>query len=124
MTQRNRATGALGEGLARDYLTRHGYAILTSNYRTPEGEIDLVAQKDGEIAFVEVKARRGRACGVPEEAVTPAKQAKLIAAAQRYLQEQHLEASPWRIDVIAIELDKEDRPRRLELIAHAVGQAE
>jgi putative endonuclease len=124
MKTKNKATGALGEELARDYLTSNGYTIIASNYRVPEGEIDLVARQDGELVFIEVKARHGHVCGAPEEAVTPAKQAKLIAAAQRYLQDNNLETAPWRIDVMAIELTKKDRLRRLELIERAVGQEE
>jgi putative endonuclease len=124
MKTKNKATGALGEKLAQDYLTSNGYTIIASNYRVPEGEIDLIARADGELVFIEVKARHGRVCGAPEEAVTPAKQAKLIAAAQRYLQENSLETAPWRIDVMAIELTKNNRLRRLELIESAVGQGE
>jgi putative endonuclease len=124
MTTNNINTGALGERLAREYLTAHAFVIADANYRAPEGEIDLVAEKDNELVFIEVKTRRGRRCGVPEEAVTPAKQAKLIAVAQRYLQEHGREESSWRIDVMCIELNKMDKPRRLELIEHAVGQVE
>jgi putative endonuclease len=124
MTTKGKATGDLGERLARDYLTSHAFVILTANYRVPEGEIDLITQKGDELVFIEVKARHGRVCGAPEEAVTPAKQLKLIAAAQRYLQEHGLEYSSWRIDVMAIELNKKDEPRRLELIENAVGHTE
>ena len=124
MKTRNNATGALGERLAREYLTAHGFAILDANYRAPEGEVDLVTQKGEELVFVEVKTRRAKRCGVPEEAVTPAKQAKLIAAAERYLQENGQEESPWRIDVISIELNSRDTPRRLDHLENAVSPAE
>ena len=59
--------GVLGESLASDYLTHHGYRILERNWRWPRGEIDLIVEKDGEIVFVEVKARRSHRYGTPQD---------------------------------------------------------
>ena len=68
--------------------------ICARNWRCARGEIDLVAEKDGVLIFVEVRARRGDRLGTPEESITPAKRAKLIAAAQTYLDEHD-----WRHQV-------------------------
>lgn len=71
------------------YLVRKGYAEVERNYRTPYGEIDLVASHDAPgkkaLVFVEVKLRRGTGFGDPLEAVTPRKRARLRRAAEQYL---------------------------------------
>lgn len=80
-----------------------GYEILSSNFRTRHGEIDLIAREDGQFVFVEVKTRLGRSYGIGEEAITPTKQARLVKAAQAWLQEQGQADAEWRIDVVVVE---------------------
>ncbi len=63
--------GRWGEGVAATHLEAHGYTILARNWRCAAGEIDLVARDGETLVFVEVKTRRGRAYGAPEEALTP-----------------------------------------------------
>src|SRR5947209_4231245 len=82
-----RQLGASGERVAANWLEARGYRILARNWRCPYGELDLIAEQNGEIIFVEVKTRRGATHGAPEEAITPAKRVRLIAAAQTYLAE-------------------------------------
>jgi putative endonuclease len=100
----NKQFGASGEQLAADWLMRHGYRLLARNWRSPLGELDIVSEQGTELVFVEVKARHGVRLGAPEEAVTPAKQRRLIRAAESYLLAHHQEQRPFRIDVIAIEV--------------------
>jgi len=69
--------GRRGEQLAADYLVRSGYTILDRNWRSSEGEIDIVARQGNETVFVEVKTRSGLAFGNPLEAITPVKHARL-----------------------------------------------
>ena len=96
--------GASGERLAAGWLEARGYQMIASNWHCAYGEADLIAEKAGEVIFVEVKTRRGDTLGAPEEAVTAAKQRKLIATAQTYLMERGEEDRPFRIDVIAVQL--------------------
>jgi putative endonuclease len=119
---KNKETGTLGEHLAREYLTGRGFSFRQANYRSPHGEIDIICQDKDCLVFVEVKARRGRSFGPPEEAVTLAKKTKLIAAAEHFLQHHAPEAPAWRIDVVAIDLDHDNQLRRIELIENAVTQ--
>lgn len=112
--------GALGESLAANYLARHGYRVLERNWRWPRGEIDLIAEKNGEIIFVEVKARRSHRFGTPQDAVTRAKQHKLIRSAYAYLENSSLHRSPWRIDVVALDFDADGQLDRLDHIENAV----
>jgi putative endonuclease len=126
MSNARQALGRWGEELAAKHLAAQGYRILECNYRCGVGEIDIVAQDDAaERVFVEVRTRRGRRYGTPEESVTPAKQEKLIEVAMTYLAEHALYDVNWRIDVVAIELERgNNRLLRLNLIKDAVtGQA-
>lgn len=90
--------------MAAQTLEQQGYTILTRNYRTPEGEIDLIAKHDDTLVFVEVKVRRSEIFGPPQEAVDAAKQRHLILAAQHYLHQQGLDDIKIRFDVVAITL--------------------
>lgn len=112
--------GAWGEKVAATKLEADGYRIIDRNWRCQQGEIDLVAQAgDGLLAFVEVKTRRGNSMGTPEEALTPHKSRKLIQLAQIYLGEHDLDVD-WRIDLMAVELDKSGKLLRCEHIPNAV----
>lgn len=106
--------GAAGEVLAARYLRRKGYTLLAANYHTRFGEIDIIAADKQYIAFVEVKLRGEAAIYTPKEAVTPAKQQKLIKTAMLYLQ-AHPTALQPRFDVISIVSDSTDPMRVLSL---------
>ena len=120
--RRRSATGALGEKIAADYLSGRGYTIRARNWRHGHGELDIVAERAGEIVFVEVRARRSDAFGTPQESVLARKQAKLIETAQAYLETHDLTDAQWQIDVIAIELDQSDALQRLDHIECAISQ--
>jgi len=97
----------LGEDLACRYLADQGYRIVERNWRCRAGEIDVVAQ-DGECwVFVEVKTRRGRGVENPEEAVSRRKAARLTDLAATWLCDHDLANVDWRIDLVAIELDRD-----------------
>ena len=102
--------GKRGEELAEGYLKSAGCGILASNYRCPWGEIDLVAQDGEELAFVEVRTRRGSTFGTPRESITPKKARNLVAAAQDYLQnhvpEKDQSDQAWRIDLVSVQMTK------------------
>lgn len=101
MSRRNQQVGAWGESAAAAYLEKRGYTLLARNQRTPYGEIDLLAEKDGFLHFVEVKTRTTSTFGPPEIAVTPRKQEHMRAAAEHYAAEHGIEH--WQIDVIAVQ---------------------
>ncbi|MBM4433161.1 MAG: YraN family protein [Chloroflexi bacterium] len=115
-------TGALGEKLAQNFLKKRGYKILETNYRCPEGEIDIIARQKDYLVFIEVRSKKSLQFGSPEESVTPAKKEKLRAVAERYLQTHDKLPPLWRIDFVAVELDQKDKPLRIELIENAIGQ--
>lgn len=104
MTRQRRLLGQTGEALAADALAKQGYRILTRNYRSPYGEIDLVARHDDTLVFIEVKLRRSAVFGSPQAAVTTTKQRHLKRAAQYYLTRQQAADVKVRFDVVAITL--------------------
>ena len=113
--------GRIGEQLACAALARRGYHIVERNWRCPQGEIDIVA-RDGQCwVFVEVKTRRGRGAGLPEDGFTRRKAERLTELAQIYLYEHALGQVDWRIDLVAVELDPWGRVSRLDVLPCAVA---
>ena len=110
--------GARGEQLAAQALVAAGYRIIRSDVRAKSGQVDILAEEAGDLVFVEVKTRRTTTYGTPAEAVTPAKQRHLIAAAQEYLASIDALDRPWRIDVVSILLT--GSTPAIEIIRHAV----
>jgi putative endonuclease len=100
---RRQELGILGENLAVEELTRRGYVILERRYRTRHGEIDIVAEDEGTLVFVEVKAREDLTCGSAAEAVTRDKQRKVVSRAVEYLASNDVSDCRCRFDVVAID---------------------
>jgi putative endonuclease len=100
-----RELGAEGEARAAALLERRGFAIVERNARAGGVEIDLVARRAGLVVFVEVKTRRGRGFGAPEEAVDFRKRARLARGAAAWLRERRVRARAVRFDVVVCELD-------------------
>ena len=95
--------GRAGEIMAAEFLKKKGFKILEKNYKTPLGEIDVIADDDGTLVFVEVKTRSSDEYGQPSEAVNYKKQQKYKRVSLYYLQRAHKLDAPCRFDVIEIE---------------------
>jgi putative endonuclease len=116
--------GAAGERLARRHLERQGYEILAANVRFAGlGELDLVARDGGFLVFVEVRTRRGDGFGSPEDSLSDGKRARLAALAAAWLEDHGDETSPWRVDLVAIEMDAHGKVVRTEIVRDAVEDA-
>ncbi|MGE5615079.1 MAG: YraN family protein [Bacillota bacterium] len=101
MNKRN--YGTAGENIAVDYLVKNGFTILERNYRPGKlGEIDIVAQENEYICFIEVKTRTSRLFGTPAEAVGHAKREKLRRLAWTYIKHRNLGERNMRFDVIEV----------------------
>lgn len=120
MPSRTRAFGDFGERLASHHLESKGYRIVERNYRRAEGEIDIIAQANGMLAFVEVKSRRGSAMGTASEAITPAKAVRMVQLAEAYADE-HVPDTGLRIDLIAIDFTPNGRMISLMHYENAVS---
>lgn len=115
-----RALGPFGERVAAAHLEAKGYVILDRNYRRRGCEIDLVAKKDGVVAFVEVKTRRGASMGAAIEGISERKVERLLRGVERYGYEHPDLAPDRRIDVIAIDLAPDGRVLSVEHIEDAI----
>lgn len=131
MSDGRKRLGQLGEELAAAELERAGWAIVSRNWRTRRGEIDLIG-RDGEwLVFVEVRARRADRrggdpyLGRPDDSITPRKQLQLAQMAESYLFDVAESGAAWtgrwRIDVIALEVAADDTVSRLAHYRDAVG---
>jgi putative endonuclease len=110
-----------GEKLACEFLGKNGYQIVEKNYRCAEGEIDIICRHKEYLVFVEVRTKKSFEFGSPEESITYAKMERLKALATHYgLNHENLPQF-WRIDVLAIEMDRNGRVSRIELIEDAVN---
>lgn len=97
--------GHIGEDLATDFLRQKGYRIVERNYYCHWGEIDLIAEHDGILVFIEVKTRTGDSKGKPYEAVDFRKIKHLKRPVEYYLLEKKASKRKCRFDVIAIILN-------------------
>ncbi len=114
--------GAIGETIAARFLRDKKYTILAANYRCRFGEIDIIAADRSYIAFVEVKTRRADAIYAPREAVTAAKQRRILQTASMYLSNHPIERQP-RFDVIEVVTSVDD-PMNVVELNHIMGAYE
>lgn len=132
MTNNNRQKlGAAGETLAVRHLQNAGLTVLARNWRCAAGELDIVAQEDAPdysaggavlpwLVLVEVRTRRGNRYGTALQSVTPRKAAKVLEVAAHYVQCVQW-SGPWRIDVVAVQMDAQGHLTTIEHVRHAIS---
>ncbi len=123
MSDDTKHLGQWGEVTAGNYLINKGYMILDRNYRTAIGELDIIAQKNGVLVFVEVKTRDAINADhfLPEESVNRHKQSKLKKLAEIYINNhRYKDDQEWQIDVISVILDKSTKKVTINHIQNAV----
>lgn len=104
LTQRQ-LLGNRGENRACSYLKKQGYKILERNYKTPFGEVDIIAERDEVVAFIEVKTRSSDRFGQPSEAVNKDRQRRYIESANYYFVNRAPDVTV-RFDIIEIYKDE------------------
>ncbi len=122
-----RDVGNLGESIACQFLERRGFTILERNFLRPWGEIDIVAEKEGIVRFVEVKAiSRETKDGIsremshqPEDLVDARKLRKVARTASLYM-ESRKDGREYQIDVVGVILDQKKRTARCRLLEQAL----
>lgn len=112
MTNHNRRVGAWGEETAAAWLENNGCEVTARNVRTPYGEIDVVANRNGVVHFVEVKTLTTSKSFFPEHQITARKREHMLNAAAHYAAEHAIDR--WQVDVIAVE----GRPGGVSVIHH------
>ena len=115
--------GRRGETLAARVLERQGFTIVRRNWYCAEGEVDLVATRDGELTFFEVRTRRSAGYNTPEQSVTPRKRARMEAVARRYLSSESTELDPsWHLGMVAVVLDHTGKLQRITVYPDVGGE--
>ncbi len=117
--QTTSSIGKTGEQIAANFLEKHGFKILETNYQNDSGrrigEIDIVAQDKDEIVFVEVKTRDIKYFNtLPEENITYSKLRKLSKIASVFLRKRKLDGEPYRFDAISVWIDFENRNAKVK----------
>ncbi len=112
--------GNFGENYVSNYLKNLGFKIISRNYHTKYGEIDIIASKDDKIHFVEVKTRKSLLFGTPEEAYSLRKQDRIIKTALSYLKENNLNKA-FQIDFVALILNEKNEVLSITIYDNAVS---
>lgn len=124
-SKKEKTLGQIGEDIAAKYLKKKGYKIIERNFKNKigrqVGEIDIVAEKNKELVFVEVKTRIVRTGEniLPEENITPSKLHKLAKAGNNYIKAKKLLSKPYHFDAVSVLYDsaeKKAQVRHLENI--------
>ncbi len=117
----NLFSGKQGEDKAINFLRTKGYKIISRNFKSKLGEIDIIALDHGTLVFIEVKTRWSKVFGLPEEAVTPWKIKSIIKTAKYYKMLHPELPESLRIDVVAISLFPGGEVEEIKLIKNVTG---
>ena len=107
MSTAKQAFGELGERIAERWLRRRGWRVVNRRFRNGRRDIDLVVERDGTVAFVEVKARKGAEFGGPVAAVNWRKQKELTKSAHVWIDRHGQPLDQYRFDVVGVLVDGE-----------------
>jgi putative endonuclease len=105
MSEARQAFGELGERIAERWLRRRGWRLVQRRFRNGHRDIDLVVERDGTVAFVEVKARRGAEFGGPVQAVNWRKRKQLERSALAWIDRHGRATDSYRFDVVGVLLN-------------------
>jgi len=126
-TSNSQKIGEIGEGVACNYLEKHGFSILERNYTKKWGEIDIVAQKNDKRYFVEVKSKSVSSLDFvfdgtnrPEDNMHPMKMRRLRRVVETYLISKRLGYVDWQFDLLVVYLDLDNRKARVKVIENVI----
>lgn len=130
-TSNSQKIGELGEGVACKFLIKHGFSILERNYTKKWGEIDIIAQKENKIYFIEVKSKQVFAdfnfsaneldkINRPEENMHPWKMKRLRRVVETYLINKRVGSVEWQFDLLIVYLNIEKRLARVKKIENII----
>jgi putative endonuclease len=116
--------GKIGENIAKAFLMKHGFSVKELNYRTKYGELDIIAEKDKKIRFVEVKAIKVRGFThletlhvKPEDNLTQEKWNHLRISAETYLRHKNVpHVTPWQVDLACVYIDTDRKEGKVILM--------
>ena len=116
--------GRIGEKITETFLVKHGFTVINKNYRTKYGEIDIIAEKDNVLRFVEVKSVKVRDFSdimnlhvKPEDNLTKEKWSKIVISVDIYLQHKNIShETKYQIDLACVYVDMEKRVGEVRLM--------
>ena len=115
MSAARQTLGRLGEAIAARWLRRRGWRVISERFRSGRRDVDLIVERDGTVAFVEVKTRRGTVFGDPIEAVSWRKRRELIRSAKVWVDRFGPPEAAYRFDVVGVVvLGRDARIRHIE----------
>ena len=127
-TSNSQKIGKIGEDLACRFLMKHGFSILERNYTKKWGEIDIVAEKDNKIYFIEVKSKQADLSdggimfetGMPEENMHVWKMQRLRRVVETYLISKRVGGMEWQFDLLVVYIDIEKRLGRVKVMENII----
>ena len=129
-TSEKQKIGEMGENIAVRFLVKHGFSILERNYTKKWGELDIVAEKDRKIYFVEVKSvSRETLNGIskealddyyPEDNMHPWKLKRLSRTIQTYILSKKLDEREWQVDLLVVFLSVKDKKARVKVVSDII----
>lgn len=115
--------GQRGETLTAQALMKHGFTVMTRNWRCPYGEVDLVAHRDNDLYFIEVRTRRSLGMPMPEHSLTPSKLERMETVARAYLGSEIPEfMGAWHLSFVAVAMDKAGHLHRITFYPDLAGE--
>jgi len=115
MTFVTKKTGVAGEDIVSNFLLKNGYKILQKNFKTKFGEIDLIAQKEDKIHFIEVKTRLSNVFAEPYESVNTKKINKIKSLISYYVKMNNFNHNKFSIDVFSVIIDKNNKIKDMKI---------
>lgn len=133
-TSNSQKIGELGEDIACKFLTKHGYSVLERNYTKKWGEIDIIAEKNDTLYFIEVKSKsvsnldfvshlfdgKANETGRPEDNMHPWKLKRLSRTIQTYLIHKRIGNTSWQFDLLVVYLDIDQRKARVRKVENII----
>ena len=118
---RKRQVGDIGEEIACKFLMKRGFKIIDRNYLKKWGELDIVAEKDNVLHFIEVKTVSGETDHLPEENVHLWKRKRLARVIQTYLLDKKVsDETEWQINIMAVFLDFTSRKAKIRVTSNVI----
>ncbi len=106
--------GKKGEELAANFIKSKGYFVSAKNYKSAHGEIDIIAENEKFVVFIEVKLRNENSGYLPRETVTTAKKRRLVYTAKNYILRSHTNLIP-RFDILEVIISNDDNIIKSEI---------
>ncbi|RAL26187.1 YraN family protein [Thermoflavimicrobium daqui] len=111
---RRREIGQVGEQAAADFLSKQGFQVITRNWSTRLGELDIIARDGEALVVVEVRTTTSQRFGFGYESIDMRKQQKVRRLALQYIHQQRITHIPLRFDVVSVLLDQERIPKQID----------